>query len=474
VLELRHYIRTPEGVIGIVTRRSNAVNDARYWHKDHLGSLVVITDAAGTVKEKFGYDAWGNRTVITDAGATGDPYNEERGYTGHEQLVEVGLTHMNGRIYDPATGRFLQADPIVQDPWNGQNYNRYGYVLNNPLSFTDPTGYSFWTKWRRPIIAAAVAIATYGAASALMAAAALEAGGATAFAAVADSQYGATVATLTPLGSAAAGAAAGFAAGGIAGGNIESALYAAVTGGVSSGVASAFGESWNIGRVAAQTATSAAMAYATGQDAGRAARIALATSLIQFGASVMRDATIESSRRFDGICASGGAGEVCFDNKSGPSAGLNGDMFKAAGTRLVIDQICAGEGITCTTGTASGRPMWFYAAEGDAAEILTARVYAQGGPLGFVQGLPGRMFNIPYPPGGFVDRFVTEPFSGTHDVFNSGIWYDPLGNGRSLSGAAALFGNVMNGVNVLLAAPFAAAALLPPGIVDALTARVGR
>lgn len=50
---------------------------------------------------------------------------------------------MNGRTYDPTLGRFLQADPHVQAPNNMQNYNRYSYVLNNPMSMTDPSGYFF-------------------------------------------------------------------------------------------------------------------------------------------------------------------------------------------------------------------------------------------------------------------------------------------------------------------------------------------
>jgi uncharacterized protein RhaS with RHS repeats len=61
---------------------------------------------------------------------------------------------MNGRIYDSHLGRFLQADPVIQAPGNAQNHNRYSYVLNNPLSFSDPSGFSFWTKWRSQIFAA--------------------------------------------------------------------------------------------------------------------------------------------------------------------------------------------------------------------------------------------------------------------------------------------------------------------------------
>lgn len=50
---------------------------------------------------------------------------------------------MNGRIYDPLLGRFLSADLVVQAPANLQSYNRYSYVMNRPLTMTDPTGF-FW------------------------------------------------------------------------------------------------------------------------------------------------------------------------------------------------------------------------------------------------------------------------------------------------------------------------------------------
>jgi RHS repeat-associated protein len=66
-----------------------------------------------------------------------------RGYTGHEELDEVGLVHMNGRVYDPQLGRFLSADPVVQDATDLQAFNHYAYVRNNPLSLTDPSGFSF-------------------------------------------------------------------------------------------------------------------------------------------------------------------------------------------------------------------------------------------------------------------------------------------------------------------------------------------
>ncbi len=50
---------------------------------------------------------------------------------------------MKGRVYDPSIGRFLSADPHIQAPGNLQSFNRYSYVVNNPLSLVDPSGYIF-------------------------------------------------------------------------------------------------------------------------------------------------------------------------------------------------------------------------------------------------------------------------------------------------------------------------------------------
>jgi hypothetical protein len=62
---------------------------------------------------------------------------------------------MNGRVYDPMIGRFLSPDPYVQAPGHSQSYNRYSYVLNNPLKYTDPTG-EFWNFVAGAVIGAGV------------------------------------------------------------------------------------------------------------------------------------------------------------------------------------------------------------------------------------------------------------------------------------------------------------------------------
>ena len=54
---------------------------------------------------------------------------------------EPSVIHMNGRAYAPGLQRFLSPDPVLQAPANAQNHNRYAYCLNNPLRYTDPSGY---------------------------------------------------------------------------------------------------------------------------------------------------------------------------------------------------------------------------------------------------------------------------------------------------------------------------------------------
>ena len=117
-----------------------------YLQRDYLGSILGITDKNGVFKEKRHFDAWGNIVKLTDGNNTNLSGFKilDRGYTGHEHLTGVNLIHMNGRVYDPVLHRFLQPDNFIQNPFSTQNFNRYGYVLNNPLMYTDPGGEFFW------------------------------------------------------------------------------------------------------------------------------------------------------------------------------------------------------------------------------------------------------------------------------------------------------------------------------------------
>ncbi|MBN1009188.1 RHS repeat domain-containing protein [Amphritea pacifica] len=117
----------------------------RYLHKDNLGSVDTITDAVGNIVDRMSFDPFGGRRQNNwreaTAGVNLIPVLTNRGFTGHEHLDDVGLIHMNGRVYDAALGRFLSADPTMQFPYSTQGFNRYSYTHNNPLKYTDPSGY---------------------------------------------------------------------------------------------------------------------------------------------------------------------------------------------------------------------------------------------------------------------------------------------------------------------------------------------
>ena len=128
--------------------QDNGTWTSRYLYVDHIGSTDAITNASGTVLQRFTFDPWGKKTsgqVISPVGAS----YTLRGFTGHESVEEADIIHMNGRIYDSTLGRFLQADPFIQAPKNTQSLNRYSYVLNNPLTLTDPSGYFSMSRWWR-------------------------------------------------------------------------------------------------------------------------------------------------------------------------------------------------------------------------------------------------------------------------------------------------------------------------------------
>ena len=141
--------QTTPPVIGSIT-----LVKVEYWHKDNQGSLIATTDHLGNVTARYAYDPFGKRrfaygsydafgTLIVDW-TTNTNNGTDRGFTGHEHLDDIGIIHMNGRIYDPTLGRFMQGDPLIQDPFNLQNFDRYGYCYNSPVTCSDPSGLSFF------------------------------------------------------------------------------------------------------------------------------------------------------------------------------------------------------------------------------------------------------------------------------------------------------------------------------------------
>lgn len=102
-----------------------------YFHADGLGSIRLVTDAAGTVQNVYDYDAFGN--FLEREEAVESPY----GFTGREYDEESGLYFYRARYYSPELGRFVSEDPVG---FAGRDVNLYRYVGNDPLNHTDPSG----------------------------------------------------------------------------------------------------------------------------------------------------------------------------------------------------------------------------------------------------------------------------------------------------------------------------------------------
>ena len=135
----------------LLTRQSgtgDATTETYYLVGDHLGSVDAIMNAAGAVQVRTSFAAFGARRdddwvgVPSAAEYTATANSSRRGFTGHEMLDNVGLIHMNGRVYDPAVGRFISADPYIDVARNPQGWNRYSYLKNHPCNSTDPSGFT--------------------------------------------------------------------------------------------------------------------------------------------------------------------------------------------------------------------------------------------------------------------------------------------------------------------------------------------
>jgi len=137
-----------ESVIGI-TYSSVAGTDTYYFLKNLQGDIVAITNDAGNVVARYRYDAWGKVLKVTDANGSDidntydiahvNPYR----YRGYYYDTDTGLYYLQSRYYDPAVGRFINADEsttmlLFQDEVSG--FNLFLYCKNSPVTFVDDLG----------------------------------------------------------------------------------------------------------------------------------------------------------------------------------------------------------------------------------------------------------------------------------------------------------------------------------------------
>jgi RHS repeat-associated protein len=434
-----------------------------YVLHDHAGSVDQLVRAvgAGVDRQSFAFDAWGKRRNANwSADTTDQRYQHaqfaERGYTGHEHLDHLRLVHMNGRLDDPLLGRMISPDPVLGDLADPGSLNPYSYVANNPLSFTDPSGYflkrigkffkraisgigSFFRrvfdKWGTEI---AAVVGSYYAGKAV--------DGWASRAGLSDVSWsygtpghasngalvpGSTLTADVPAGAFLGAVIGGMVAGGISSGTLKGAALGAVGGGVSGGVASYYGGSYTAGRVITEAYIGGGTAAAHGGSFGVGASVSGGLSSLTWAALAMRRAMIAQSMLWnpESKLVNRETGEELqgpptpSPNARGLSAGFRFDFFKLGGSRFP----------------------------------------STNSVLGGFQGGRGNVFGIGYGPGSFLDGLV-ETYAGPHDFLNSPLFYDSFGNNQKRFWAW----EVVNAANVLVATPFAAASVVPPSAYGTL------
>ncbi|WP_395793224.1 RHS repeat domain-containing protein [Aquimonas sp.] len=285
----RRYI----GGVLIETRIGTAAATKQYLFHDHLGSLDVIANESGVVLERLSFDAHGQRRAATQWTSTLPALVSTftpRGFTGHEHLDAFGLIHMNGRVYDPMLGRFIQPDPMLDAGIQG--LNRYSYVLNNPLSLTDPSGYLSLGQILRTVVAVAITVYTGGWAA---------------------GYWGAALTTTQAFGVVVAG---GFAAGAVQSGTLKGGLQGAFSAAIFFGIGSYFDQ-----------ANSASSWARTGDKLNTIGRV---SKIVAHGAAggIMSD--LQGGKFAHGFASAG------FSEAAGPlTEGIQSDFLRGATHALI-------------------------------------------------------------------------------------------------------------------------------------------
>ncbi|MER6826634.1 RHS repeat-associated core domain-containing protein [Streptosporangium sp. NPDC000563] len=146
VAATRYYVHD---TVAVAVRTTAGVT---FVANDHNGTGELAVNAATQAVSQRRFKPFGQLR-----GAPPGAWPSEKGFVGGTVDSSTGLTHLGAREYDPATGRFISVDPII-DPQDPQQMNGYAYANNNPVTFTDPDG-KFWGSWIAALLAIIRALA---------------------------------------------------------------------------------------------------------------------------------------------------------------------------------------------------------------------------------------------------------------------------------------------------------------------------
>ena len=132
--------------IGMTHFQDGTLVDTYLYEKNIQGDVVAVYDYAGNLVVRYAYNAWG---AVSET-EYGSEYCEESfevlcnpfRYRGYYYDTETDLYYLNSRYYDPAVGRFLNADSYINANGDLIGFNMFAYCSNNPVMGYDPTGKS--------------------------------------------------------------------------------------------------------------------------------------------------------------------------------------------------------------------------------------------------------------------------------------------------------------------------------------------
>ena len=125
-----------------------------YFVRNIFGDVTAIYNTSRVKCAEYAYDAWGTMYMTLDTEGVGalNPFR----YRGYYMVSNIGLYYLTTRFYDYTTGRFLNADVPSVGIESGFNIpegcNLYSYCLNNPVMYSDETGYSPLPWWGKLLI----------------------------------------------------------------------------------------------------------------------------------------------------------------------------------------------------------------------------------------------------------------------------------------------------------------------------------